>query len=188
MEHCTENLLSPLLTMPRETDPTFLHQQSWHDTNFYLMMLLPNIKWGIICEVLRTMADIVPVFPMEGGKDRKGNMQYCSNHSLGLLLLLHTQMSGVRFIKREVSGQSSPGGLILCRAKPMHCDLLAATQWGILFLKGSVQRWLLQTEMLCNQIPSIPTTEQSSGHTFGNTKRCRLRDLKEGQETSGCTH
>lgn len=74
MEQCSENLLSYLLTMPRETDPMFLHRQSCHDINFNFMMLRPNIKWGIIiCEVLRTMADLVQVFPIEGGK---GNTQY----------------------------------------------------------------------------------------------------------------
>lgn len=74
VEQCSDSLLSNLLTMPRETDPMFLHLQSCHDINFSLMMLLPNIKWGIIiCEGLRTMADLVRVFPMEGGK---GNTQY----------------------------------------------------------------------------------------------------------------
>lgn len=98
------------------------------------------------------------------------------NHSLGVLLLSRTQMSAVRVRNCEVSGKPSPGGLILCWSKALLCDLLAVAQWGIRFSKGSTQRWLLQSEMLYNQIPSIPAAKQKSGHRFGNTKRCQTQE------------
>lgn len=70
LEQYSENMLSHLVAMTWEIDPMFLHLQSCHVIDFCLMMLLPNIKGGIVCAVLRTMAVIVLVFPIEGGKGR----------------------------------------------------------------------------------------------------------------------